>query len=349
MPAITVTVPSPPPPPAGAMRARDRVRAFFARRATGAVGRRMGALAAPLALLLAFSTPAAADYYNAVTAFERGEFATARAELEPLAAAGDPRAQLLLGRMYADGKGVVQDYVRAHQLLNLAAAAGLEGASAARDELATRMTPDQVAEAQRLAAAAAATESAAAQPEENAGIADGPAAETVSIEPQPLDRQGLVDLQWQLALHGYDPGSADGTAGPRTAAAIRHYQADAGLPIDGLPSQALLDHIQFTVPAVLNAAAPARPVPTQAASRPAAPGPLDSLSTGMKRAYVIGIQQALVGRGYDPGPVDGIAGQRTRAAIRKYQADAGLPVDGQPSPALLNHLKFVGGRVAVVS
>lgn len=347
MPAISATMPSPPPAPA--TRERDRVRGFFARRTVGTVGRQMSALAAPLALFLAFAAPAAADYYNAVTAYERGEFATARGELEPLAAAGDPRAQLLLGRMYADGKGVVQDYVRAHQLLNLAAAAGLEGASAARDELAARMTPDQVAEAQRLAAAAAATDGAATPPEDDAQIAAVAAPAPAPTEPPPLDRQGLVDLQWQLALHGYDPGSADGTAGPRTTAAIRHYQADAGLPVDGLPSQALLDHIQFTVPAVLNAAAPARPGPTQAASRPATPGPLDSLGTGTKRAYVIGIQQALVARGYDPGPVDGVAGRRTRTAIRKYQADAGLPVDGQPSPALLNHLKFVGGRVAVVS
>lgn len=333
MSAVVSTTPSSSPSPAW----RERVggRASF--------GGRASALAGSVALLLAVAAPAAADYYNAVTAFDRGEFATARAELEPLVAAGDPRAQLLLGRMYADGKGVVQDYVRAHQLLNLAAAAGLEGASAACDELAARMTAEQVAEAQRLAAAVAVAPASGTSTE--AVAADGAATAETAPEPPPLDPQGLVDLQWQLAVHGYDPGPADGSAGPRTTAAIRHYQADAGLAVDGLPSRALLDHLQFTVPAVRNAAAPRQAVTRQAT----VPGPLDSLNAGLKRAYVLGIQQALATRGYDPGPGDGIAGQRTRAAIRRYQEDAGLPVDGQPSPALLNHLKFVGGRVAVVS
>jgi S1-C subfamily serine protease len=38
--------------------------------------------------------------------------------------------------------------------------------------------------------------------------------------------------------------------------------------------------------------------------------------------------------GYDPGPFDGVVGPRTRAAIRDFQADAGLPVDGQISDEL---------------
>src|SRR3546814_13764873 len=44
----------------------------------------------------------------------------------------------------------------------------------------------------------------------------GPNAPTAAGVAQPapalLDRQGLVDLQWQLALHGYDPGPAGGVA-----------------------------------------------------------------------------------------------------------------------------------------
>lgn len=323
------------------------------RRPWWAGGRGPGAAAASLAALLACAAPAMADYYNAVTAFDRGEYAAARAELEPLVAAGDPRAQFLLGRMYADGKGVVQDYVAAHRLLNLAAAAGLDGASAARDELAARMTPDQVAEAQRQAAGAALPPLAGPPlaaplpaPASTATAAAQVAAPVVPNAPGLLEGQGLVDLQWQLALHGYDPGPADGRIGPGTVTAIRHYQADAGLAVDGRPTRALLDHLQFTVPAVRNAAA--QPVSSPSPPRQAAvlPGPLDQLDVGLKRAYVVGIQQALEARGYRPGPADGVAGQRTRAAIRRYQSDAGLPVDGQPTPELLNRLKFVGGRVA---
>lgn len=185
-----------------------------------------------------------------------------------------------------------------------------------------------------------------ASAENHGGPGAAPAAGIAQPAPARLDRQGLIDLQWQLALHGYDPGPADGVAGPRTAAAIRRYQADAGLQVDGEPDRALLDHLQYTVPAVRNAAAPAPVVTSQPAVRAATPGPLDSLNAGLKRSYVVGIQQALAARGYDPGPVDGVAGQRTHDAIRRYQRSVGLAVDGQPSPALLNHLKFVGGRVA---
>ena len=48
--------------------------------------------------------------------------------------------------------GCPQDYVRAHMWFNLATAQGLEQAREARDLLARhRMTPDQIANAQRLA------------------------------------------------------------------------------------------------------------------------------------------------------------------------------------------------------
>lgn len=308
-------------------------------------GRRL-ALASAV-LLLAAAAPAAADYYDAVVAYERGDFAAARADLEPLAASGDPRAQLLFGRMHAAGQGVLQDFVRAHALFNLAAAAGVDGAAAARDEVAGRMTAEQIAEAQQeardLAALRDATPAAG-----DATLADAGIGADDGTDRMPLGRADLVDLQWQLAVHGYDPGPADGQAGPRTVAAIRRYQADAGLAVDGRPSRALLDHLQFTVPAVRNAAAPApASAPHTTVVRGGLPGPLDDLDPGLRRIYVVGIQEALAARGYDPGPADGVAGSRTRAAIRRYQTDAGLPVDGQPSPALLNHLKFVGGQVAV--
>jgi TPR repeat protein len=65
-------------------------------------------------------------------------------------------AQFNLAVMHERGEGVPQDYVLAHLLYNLAAsrAAPLDfhdRAAKARDGLAARMTPEQVAEAQRLA------------------------------------------------------------------------------------------------------------------------------------------------------------------------------------------------------
>ena len=53
--------------------------------------------------------------------------------------------------MYDNGRGVLQDYVRAHMWYNLAAAQGNKPATKNRDLLAKRMTPAQIAEAQKLA------------------------------------------------------------------------------------------------------------------------------------------------------------------------------------------------------
>ena len=64
---------------------------------------------------------------------------------------GDAVAQLLLGTMYANGRGVAQDYVLAHMWFNLAAAQVDEMARGNRDSAAEHMTPEQIAEAQRLA------------------------------------------------------------------------------------------------------------------------------------------------------------------------------------------------------
>ena len=64
---------------------------------------------------------------------------------------GVARAQYNLGVMYAHGLGVAQDKAFAFMWLNLASAQGLEVARSARDKLAASMTPDQTAEAQRLA------------------------------------------------------------------------------------------------------------------------------------------------------------------------------------------------------
>jgi len=53
--------------------------------------------------------------------------------------------------MYEDGQGVTQDYVQAHMWYILAAAKDWESAGNIRDRLAEKMTPVQIAEAQRLA------------------------------------------------------------------------------------------------------------------------------------------------------------------------------------------------------
>lgn len=47
---------------------------------------------------------------------------------------------------------------------------------------------------------------------------------------------------------------------------------------------------------------------------------------------VLDVQIALKNAGFDPGPLDGIAGPKTRFAIRAFQAKNGLEVDGIAGP-----------------
>ncbi len=94
------------------------------------------------AYLLGFGLPI--DYQEAVTWWRQG------------AEKGDPYSQRDLGSMYEDGDGVPQNFVLAHVWYNLAASklAPSDARTAVtklRDELASKMTPAQIAEAQRLA------------------------------------------------------------------------------------------------------------------------------------------------------------------------------------------------------
>jgi len=70
--------------------------------------------------------------------------------------AGDAEAQLFLGRAYNDGKGVPQNYVLAHMWANLSASNSSgdlqQSCAMTRDEISQKMTPQQIAEAQRMAA-----------------------------------------------------------------------------------------------------------------------------------------------------------------------------------------------------
>lgn len=66
-----------------------------------------------------------------------------------------------------------------------------------------------------------------------------------------------------------------------------------------------------------------------------------------ERRLVAGTQSGLKDLGYDPGPVDGILGPRTRAAIRAYQKDHRLAVDERPTRALALHIEAqLGNQMA---
>ena len=66
---------------------------------------------------------------------------------------GSTAAQFNLGKMYEQGLGVKQDIVEAHMWYSLSASSGDEQATRQRDEVAHRMSYDQIQEARKRAKA----------------------------------------------------------------------------------------------------------------------------------------------------------------------------------------------------
>ncbi len=89
------------------------------------------------ALAFMLSLPAAAqDFDKGKAALDRGDYATAQKELRPLAEQGDAWAK---------------DNVQAYMWLSLAAGHGAETAAKFGEIVKSKLTPDQIAAAQRLA------------------------------------------------------------------------------------------------------------------------------------------------------------------------------------------------------
>ena len=72
-----------------------------------------------LLLLLAY-IGFAADFQTGLDAYNRGDFAAARREWQPIAESGDANAQYNLGLLYARGQGTEQSYQAAARMLQIA-------------------------------------------------------------------------------------------------------------------------------------------------------------------------------------------------------------------------------------
>jgi TPR repeat protein len=80
-------------------------------------------------------------------ALRRGDHATAAQLLSPLAAAGVTRAQLMLGRVREAASGRVHSDFQAYVWYGVAARAGEPGAQALRDQVAPRLQPAEIQQA----------------------------------------------------------------------------------------------------------------------------------------------------------------------------------------------------------
>jgi len=258
-------------------------------------------------------SPAVADYSRGTMAYQSGLYATAYQEFLASANGGDGASQFMLGRLYSEGRGIDRDFVHAYAWFDLAAVNGYAPATTARDTLASTLTPAQLQSARALAAQWRGTASAPT-----------PAPTTPAPTPASYPPYSIAGVQSALNALGYAAGTADGLMGPKTRAAISAYQTDSGLPVSAQPSLTLYEHLQQSLAA--------RTQPTSPAPAPAGNATL-----------IAEVQTELRLRDYPVPSVNGQLDAATVAAIRSYQADASLPVDGKVSDGLLAQLR--SGRI----
>ena len=151
------------------------------------------------------------------------------------------------------------------------------------------------------------------------GIAASDAVSAPAHETQQVGDPETAALQVALRSHGLYGGTVDGLFGGGTLTALRRLQRRARLPVDGVLTPA-----------------------TRAALGPygrRAPLGRRVLSAGMRGWDVAALQFALAWRGFPSGPFDGRLGDRTDAALRRFQAWASLSVDGVAGPATLTAVR----------
>ena len=117
----------------------------------------MNRLLLTLLLLFGTCTVAVADDLNdGIAAYQSNDYGTAFAKFKKAAEGGNADAQVRLALMYAVGHGVPQDFVQAYKWFNIAASTDTDKEERDqfvrnRDLVSGKMTPNQIAEAHRLA------------------------------------------------------------------------------------------------------------------------------------------------------------------------------------------------------
>ncbi|HHV75875.1 MAG TPA: hypothetical protein GXX39_00685 [Syntrophothermus lipocalidus] len=114
-------------------------------------------------------------------------------------------------------------------------------------------------------------------------------------------------------------GPADGNFGPKTETAVKLFQGDSGISVDGVVGPVTFDQL-FTR--------------TFMGGR--------NLQKGRNGIDVFALQKKLVALSYNPGSCDGKFGPKTEAAVIKFQKDAGIAADGIAGPQTYYSLGIKG-------
>lgn len=123
----------------------------------------------------------------------------------------------------------------------------------------------------------------------------------------------VEEVQKKLKAVGFDPGPIDGLFGPATEAAVLAFQWSEDLLVDGIVGSRTLAALDLLME---------RETITE----------LPLLQAGSTGAMVEELQKKLESLGFSPGPIDGIFGERTEAAVLAFQEKRDLEIDGIVGP-----------------
>ena len=145
----------------------------------------------------------------------------------------------------------------------------------------------------------------------------------------PLIRTGnrgdaVKELQTKLNALGYNCGSVDGIFGSKTYAAVVAFQKAMGIGVDGIVGPETWGKLGVTGIIVTTAPAAANSAVSLTIS-----SNMPLITKGSTGDAVKALQAKLNALGYDCGKVDGIFGDKTLAAVKAYQTDKALLVDGK--------------------
>lgn len=143
------------------------------------------------------------------------------------------------------------------------------------------------------------------------------------------------EVQSALADKGLYSGTLDGIYGAKTRAAIIKFQQVSNQKQTGRVSEQLLTRILMSGKAIERIAVPKFQV-ALSNSQPNATPQRD------EQGLVSAIQSGLKNYGYDDIVIDGVMGDQTSQAIRRFELDYGLQITGEASRKILKKLKAIG-------